>query len=108
MGIEAVVNSFENVQHINHNPLFKLVTIHSPHWKSGASGYRKFIRGMLETCNTTPGYMYMIDGNCSFKGAIILQAIQRHLKRCESVEHCSLKFTNCHGNYQLIVRIKGN
>lgn len=90
------------------NSIAKIILLHSVHWPEGQKGYREFIRKANDTINQYPGYLFLVNGYCSYKGAIILECIKKHLLKNKNVEKIKLSFGPYHATYSLNIKVKDN
>lgn len=101
-----VVRSLTKLVAISHDKIAKIVSLIHPHWDTGLSGYRKFIRSMKETFEVMPGYLFIVTGCCTFKGAYILGTIFKHIKQDDNIESVDLNFYDNHSCYCLKIKVK--
>lgn len=88
------------------NDVAKIITLHNVHWYEGTKGYRQFIKAIHDTIEMYPGYMFYVYGICNYKGVIILEAIEKHIRKNKNIRNVKLDFGDYHANYRLLVNIK--
>lgn len=91
---------------IVNNELIKAMYILHPHFKEGQAGYKRFIKTLPLIFDTYKGYLFTVNGFCTYKGIHILNNIVKHIKKLEQVERVNLTLLQQHSMYTLIIKVK--